>query len=121
MDSISFGDTVRVCSTPVTADLGLAGMIGQVYGETTPSITGVDVIGESEADFAIAVMFDERGDTFWFSPDSIEFIDHSPGTRIEIAGHRRVRDARGVWHDQSTEPWLVRALAWLFRPFRASR
>ena len=51
-DSISFGDHVRIRSTESTVDLGLAGLVGQVDGETTPSVTGVDVIGEMTADCA---------------------------------------------------------------------
>lgn len=35
---ISFGDNVRVVSTPLTVTVGLAGL---VYGETTLSVTGV--------------------------------------------------------------------------------
>jgi hypothetical protein len=33
----SFGDNVRVPSTPLTVQLGLAGLSGSVYGESVPS------------------------------------------------------------------------------------
>lgn len=42
---ISFGDNVRVRSTDLSESVGLAGLAGQVYGETTPSKTGVELIG----------------------------------------------------------------------------
>ena len=41
--AISFGDNVRVLTTQLTTALGLAGLTGAVYGETTPSDTGVEV------------------------------------------------------------------------------
>jgi hypothetical protein len=44
--NITFGDNVRLRSTPETEALGLAGQVGQVYGETTPSVTGVTVVGQ---------------------------------------------------------------------------
>ena len=53
--AISFGDNVRVVSTPLTVSLGLAGLTGQVYGETSPSVTGVEAVGETSKDYAINV------------------------------------------------------------------
>ena len=57
---ISFGDNVRIATTPLTVSLGLAGLTGAVYGETTPSVTGVEVIGEIANDYAINVNLDEK-------------------------------------------------------------
>lgn len=42
---ISFGDRVRVRQTPATRAAGVAGLVGEVYGETTPSVTGIKVTG----------------------------------------------------------------------------
>jgi len=42
--SISFGDRVRVRATPATEAAGLLGLVGDVYGETTPSVTGVQIV-----------------------------------------------------------------------------
>jgi hypothetical protein len=95
--TISFGDRVRVRSTPVTVTLGLAGLVGQVYGETRPSATGVEVIGGTAQDYAINVAFPDKADTLWFSPDSLEFVDHAPGTEIVIGNKRFVRSASGEW------------------------
>ncbi len=45
MGNLSFGDNVRVHTTPETTERGLAGLTGQIQGVTTPSVTNVDVIG----------------------------------------------------------------------------
>jgi hypothetical protein len=95
--TISFGDKVRVASTSLTVSLGLAGLTGQVYGETTPSVTGVEVIGGSAADYAINVQLDGRDEPLWFAPDLLEFVDHAPGTEIVIGNKRLVRRASGEW------------------------
>jgi len=94
---ISFCDNVRVRTTPETAAAGLAGLNGQVYGETTPSVTGVEVIGEVDRDYAVNVFFTARNEGFWFAPQLLEFVDHGPGTVIEIAGKKAVRSATGEW------------------------
>jgi hypothetical protein len=95
--TISFGDRVRVRPTPETVPLRLANLVGQVYGETRPSVTGVEVIGGTAEDYAINVAFPDRADTLWFSPDSLEFMDHAPGTEIVIGNQRFVRSASGDW------------------------
>ena len=43
---VSYGDNVRILRTAETERLGIAEMIGNVYGETTPSDTKVEVIGK---------------------------------------------------------------------------
>jgi len=94
---ISFGDNVRVLSNPLTEKLGLAGLVGQVYGETTPSVTGVDIIGELKGDHAINVQLQGRQEPLWFVPELLEFIDHAPGTEIVIGKKRLIRTASGEW------------------------
>jgi hypothetical protein len=103
--TISFGDNARVRATPLTRELGLAGMVGQVYGETTPSITNVEVIGESLEDYAVNVFFDERKESFWFAPELIEFVGHAVGTEIRLDGvpKKWVRAASGEWAESDTE------------------
>ncbi len=103
--TISFGDNVRVRATPLTQELGLAGMAGQVYGETTPSVTSVDVIGEIRDDYAINVFFEERKGSFWFAPELLELIDHAPGTEIRLDGvpKKWVRTASGEWAESDAE------------------
>ncbi len=51
---ISFGDRVRVRETPDSSEKGLAGMVGDVMGFTTPSKTGVTVIGQND-DYAMII------------------------------------------------------------------
>lgn len=101
-NSISFGDNVRVRDTSFSRKAGLAGLVGKIYGETTPSITGVDVIGEVKGDYAINVYFEERGESFWFAPDQLGLIDHAPGSEIGLEGVDRkwVRTESGEWEER---------------------
>ena len=94
--AISFGDNGRVTSTPLTVSLGLAGLTGAVYGETTPSVTGVEVIGRT-SDYAINVQLDGRPESMWFALELLEFVDHAPSTEIVICDKRLVRTASGEW------------------------
>ncbi len=98
---ISFGDNVRVRDTAATRAAGVAGLTGPVYGETTPSVTGVDVIGEVTRDYAINVHFEERGESLWFAPDQLEFVDHGAGTEITLDGvdKKWTRTESGEWQE----------------------
>ena len=97
----TFGDRVRVRETPATKALGLDGIVGQVYGETTPSVTFVEVIGEPRGDYAINVYFQERRGEFWFHPDDLEFVDHAAGTQVSLNGINKkwVRTESGEWEE----------------------
>jgi len=112
--TVSFGDNVRVRSTPVTVQLGVAGLVCNVFGETTPSVTGVDVIGEPEADYAINVFFEVRKKGFWFTPELLEFIDHAPGTEIRLDGvpKRWIRSETGEWKEIDTAAERQPARSW---------
>lgn len=81
-----FADHVRIRSTDETERLGLAGREGQVFGWTTPSVTGVTVIGSPTEDYAINVNFDELKANHWFAEDLVEFIDNAAGTVISLDG-----------------------------------
>jgi len=70
--AITFGDNVRVRATPDTEARGVAGLVGQVYGETTPSVTGVSVIGHLTRDYAVNVHFEGKKETFWFVSELLE-------------------------------------------------
>jgi len=96
---ITFGDNVKVLSSPETDAIGASGKIGQVYGETTPSVTSVEVIGELTDDYAINVSIEEMGSEFWFSPHLLELVDHAEGTEIVIGNYRTVRRADGSWEE----------------------
>lgn len=102
--TISFGDTVRVRTTSVTRDAGYADLIGTVNGETTPSVTGIDVFGELEADFAVNVYFEEKDTSVWFEPRLLQFVDHGEGAEITLEGVAKkwVRSKDGEWVEHST-------------------
>jgi hypothetical protein len=85
--------------------MGVAGLIGQVYGETTPSITGVAVVGPLKADYAINVYFEGRSDTLWFAPELLSFVDHGPGTKTTLGKASYVRSSRGEWVPARQRPW----------------
>lgn len=105
---LSFGDNVRVRSTPDTESHVIAGLRGQIYGETTPSVTGIQAIGQLRTDYAINVYFEDRKDSVWLSPDLVEFIDHAPGSEITLEGvpKKWTRGEAGEWTESSTKkPW----------------
>jgi hypothetical protein len=98
---ISFGDHVRVKPSIETEKAGLSNKTGLVYGETTPSITGVEVIGQLSQDYAINVHFEDIDKGFWFSEELIKFVDHAPGTTASIGrGPTFVRNETGEWIEQ---------------------
>ena len=96
---ITFGDRVRIRHTETTETLGIAGQMGIVNGRTNPSATGVEVIGNSSKDLAIAVTLEEQTKQLWFAEEILEFVDHGPGTTVEVAGRKLIRDQHGVWRE----------------------
>jgi hypothetical protein len=83
---------------------------GQIYGETTPSVTGVEVIGDLSDDFAINVYFEELNTDYWFAPELVEFMDYAPGTEIRLKGidKKWTRMEDGHWKEDSLakkKPW----------------
>jgi hypothetical protein len=95
--AFSFGDRVRVRESPATTAVGLNGLEGVVYGYTTPSVTGVSVIGVDSANFAIAVQVDDRNETLWFVSDLLEVIDRGEGMVATVAGRTFVKNRDGGW------------------------
>jgi hypothetical protein len=100
-EPLGFGDTVRVRRAPCTEAVDVAERVGQVYGETTPSVTAPDVIGELLRDYAINVHFRELGRGYWFADQLLEFVDHGPGTTMTIGDTTVVRRADGEWDSAS--------------------
>jgi hypothetical protein len=96
---ISFGDRVRIRFTEATETLGIAGQMGIVNGRTTPSVTGVEIIGKSAKDLAIAVTLEVQTKQLWFAEEVLEFVDHGPGTTIETQGRTLIRDEHGHWRE----------------------
>ena len=97
-----FADRVRIKSTEETERLGLAGREGQVFGWTTPSVTGVSVIGPTAEDYAVNVHFDDLDEGFWFADELVETVNHSPGTVIALDGQDTewVRLDNGEWQER---------------------
>ncbi len=110
--SISFGDHVRVRASDLTTKMGLAGLVGQVYGQTTPSQIDVEVIGALKTDYAVNVYLETQETALWFSEDLLEFVDHGQGTEVTLDGVPRkwTRTASGEWVESkipspSSKPW----------------
>ena len=101
---ISFGDNIRVQDTMETQAAGVAGFVGQVYGETTPTVTGVEVIGNVTDDYAINVFFELLNRSFWFAPALLEFVDHGAGTELTLKGvdKKWTRTESGEWTESSS-------------------
>ena len=97
-----FGDQVRIKLTGETEQLGLAGREGVVFGFTTPSITGVEVIGSPRDDYALNVNFDDTNENFWFSDDLVEFVDVGAGQVMRLDGVEQewVRLPNGEWEQR---------------------
>jgi len=96
---ISFGDRVRIRSTEATETLGIAGQMGIVNGRTTPSATGVEVVGKPTKDLAIAVTLEAQTKQLWFAEEVLEFVDHRAGTIVETQGRKLIRDELGSWRE----------------------
>jgi hypothetical protein len=90
---------VRIAVDPATESAGYAGRTGVVYGWTTPSVSGVEVIGDADTDFAYNVGFEEQGVDAWFVPAFVQLVDHSPGLEITIGDKQLVRDESGEWRE----------------------
>ncbi|WP_411825561.1 hypothetical protein [Luteolibacter sp. AS25] len=104
----SFGDTVRILPSSETDLKTLSGRVGSVYGETTPSVTGVEVVGDCPNDYALNVHFDELAQSFWFAPALVEFVDHKTGSELSLDGVNKkwIRNDSSEWEENSSKkPW----------------
>ena len=108
----SFGDNVRIISSPATDAAGISGLAGCIYGETMPSASGVSALGELSDDYAVNVFVDELNKDFWPDPSLVEFVDHGAGAEITVAGSavKIVRQPDGSW----TEMGSTRKAWWRF-------
>ena len=103
---ISFGDTVQVLDTPETQALGIADGRGSVFGHTTPSSTGIEVVGARSRDYGINVYFDELDRGVWLAEELLAFVDHGAGGVMTLDGVDKqwVRAADGSWLEFDTAP-----------------
>jgi hypothetical protein len=97
----SFGDRVRIRDTKETQERGFAGRVGEVFGESVPSSSGVGpVIADRGDDFALSVFFDDTGEQEWFAPHLVEYVGHGgPQTMSLDGGPTFARDEEGNWHE----------------------
>ena len=100
MRRAEIGDEVLILSSPETLATGHAGRMGTCHGFTTPSVTGVPVIGEAAVDAAVNVSFGD-GTSAWFDPALVEFVDVRAGQVMTIGDRRFVRAPDGAWIDES--------------------
>jgi len=96
MRRAEFGDRVRIVSNPETIAAGFGDRTGVCYGVTTPSVTGVQVVGLALADDALNVGF-EDGTSAWFEPSLVVFLDVDAGQVATIGDKRFVRGPTGDW------------------------
>lgn len=93
--NIPIGHQVRIRSTRATLDAGLAGALGTLSGFTTPSQTGIAVIGDGKYDVAFAVQLKNTDTQSWFDPELLEFVGRTSSLEIEIYGKRWIWNANG--------------------------
>ena len=116
LNDITFGDTVLVLSAPETEAVGIAGKKGRVYGLTTPSNTGVEVVGTLRRDHAINVFFEDLDRSVWLPQELLECVDHGAGTVISLDGvnERWVRRDDGSWAELKSPPAAGHRPWWRF-------
>jgi hypothetical protein len=96
----SFGNKVRIKDAPLTKEKGLAGKVGEVYGQTTPSVVDVEIIGTPSEDIAVNVYFDDLKISYWFDRDLLETISDGQGTVITLDGIDK------KWTKGQSEQWI---------------
>jgi hypothetical protein len=106
MTRASFGDNIRIKDTRLTRKRGIANKQGVVYGETIPSVTGIEAIGEASGGLALNVHLADGDESLWLAPELIEIIDHAIGTEITLDGvnKRWVRRSDGGWDEFASVP-----------------
>ncbi len=108
---ISLGADVKIKSITETIEKNLAGRIGCIYGETVPSLSGVDVIGKLDADYAVNVYFEELNSSYWLTSDLLEPINSGVGTVVTLYGINKkwTKTEQGDWKEEATtqfrKPW----------------
>ena len=113
--TVSICDNVKIATTPETIDLNVNGLIGQVYGITTPSSTQIDYVGYTDEDRAINVWFEDKKEAIWFAPNLVEFVDFSASTEIQIGNNKSVRKPDGTWSNPEPKTGFVSFMMGLFK------
>jgi hypothetical protein len=107
----SFGSKVKIKDSPVTREKGLVGKLGDVYGQTTPSMVDFEIIGTPKDDIAINVYFDNLKTSFWFDADLLEIIDDGQGSVITLDGvdKKWTKGQNGQWIEEDTAPTEIQS------------
>lgn len=103
---------VRIRAIPETTALSLAGLVGEVYGWSVPSSSGVEpIIGPIPDDFVISVYLEARGEQIWIAPEWTDNLGDGTGREGRFAGVpvTWVQRPDGEWEElpQGTEPGQV--------------
>jgi hypothetical protein len=101
MTTPGFGDRVRICDTESMQERGFAGRVGNVFGESIPSSSGVGpVIGDRGDDLAFSIFFDDTREQEWFAPHLLEFVDHGGADTMSLdGGPSYTRDTDDAWDE----------------------
>ncbi len=101
----TFGNKVRIKRTSETEEKGIADKEGEVYGQTTPSMMDIEVIGTLKEGIAINVYFDDLNESFWFAEDLIKQLDNGQGTEITLDGidKKWTKGESGEWIEEDTK------------------
>lgn len=99
----SFGNTVKIKPSVETDQLDLTGKVGIVYGQATPSVMNIEVIGNPTDDCAVNVHFEDLNQSFWFGPDLLETIDDGAGIEMTLKGVSKkwTKTADGDWAEEN--------------------
>ena len=98
LGEIAFGDNVSIVDAPPTRQSGHATLVGVCYGMTTPSVTGVEVLGDAFDDVAVNVHFENDAVLdAWFAPELVTLVDHAVGSRATVGDRAFVKTADGEW------------------------
>ena len=102
----TFGNKVRIKRTSETVEIGLADKEGEVYGQTTPSMMDIIVIGTLREDVAVNVHFEDLDESFWFAEDLIEHLNNGSGTEITLDGidKKWTKGSNGEWIEEVINP-----------------
>jgi hypothetical protein len=112
---IAFGDNVRIVDAESTRQTGHANRLGVCYGMTTPSMTDVEVIGDSADDVALNVHFeDDAVPDAWFAPAFVALVDRAAGSVATVGDQSFVKTADGSWVPQLPDGAKARG-RWLRR------
>jgi hypothetical protein len=98
-----FGNKVKIKHSPQTDEKGLAGKIGEIYGQTTPSIIDIEIIGTPKEDYAVNVYFNDLKESFWFDAELLEQIDDGKGTVMTLGSKKWTKGKNGEWIEESIE------------------